>query len=152
MKALMCSPTWMVRPMRVIAYCTWLTQRLYRCLVLCSETAAAIGGVPSKENQVRTQSASQWNSRQTGETASIGLADPCTLRDETTDSLKVLHVISGSPAFRMRVQPDDLIEAIDDVPTKTLSGDEAFKRMAGNSGTVVQLSVRRGAKRLHVRV
>jgi hypothetical protein len=78
--------------------------------------------------------------------------DPWTLRDETTDALKVLHVISGSPAFRMRVQPDDLIEAIDDVPTKTMPRDEAFKRMAENSGTVVQLSIRRGAKRLHVSV
>ena len=76
-----------------------------------------------------------------GETASIGLADPWTLRDETTGALKVLHVISGSPAFRMRVQPDDLIEAIDDASTKTMSRDEAFKRMAGNSGTVVRLSI-----------
>jgi carboxyl-terminal processing protease len=87
-----------------------------------------------------------------GETASIGLADPWTLRDETTGALKVLHVISGSPAFRMRVQPDDLIEAIDDAPTKTMSRDEAFKRMAGKSGTVVQLGIRRGAKRLRVSV
>src|SRR5438876_2942052 len=39
-----------------------------------------------------------------GETASIGLADPWTLRDEK-GALKVLHVIAGSPAFRMRVQP-----------------------------------------------
>ncbi|HEX2714135.1 MAG TPA: hypothetical protein VHM88_18225, partial [Candidatus Acidoferrales bacterium] len=54
-----------------------------------------------------------------GETASIGLADPWTLRDETTGALKVLHVIAGSPAFRMRVEPDDLIEAIDEAPTKT---------------------------------
>jgi C-terminal processing protease CtpA/Prc len=53
-----------------------------------------------------------------GETANIGLADPWTLRDETTGALKVLHVISGSPAFRMRVQPDDLIEAIDDAPRR----------------------------------
>src|SRR5882724_9223905 len=79
-----------------------------------------------------------------GETASIGLADPWTLRDETTSALKVLHVISGSPAFRMRVQPGDLIEAIDDVPTKTMSRDEAFKQLVGKSGTVVQLSLRRG--------
>ncbi len=87
-----------------------------------------------------------------GETASIGLADPWTLRDETTGALKVLHVIAGSPAFRMRVEPDDLIEAIDDAPTKTMSRDEAFKRMAGESGTVVQLSIRRGAKTLRVSV
>ena len=87
-----------------------------------------------------------------GENASIGLADPWTLRDETTGALKVLHVISGSPAFRMRVQPDDLIESIDDVPTKTMSRDEAFKRMAGKPGTVVRLSIRRGAKRRHVNV
>jgi carboxyl-terminal processing protease len=87
-----------------------------------------------------------------GETASIGLADPWMLRDETTGALKVLHVISGSPAFRMRVQPGDLIETIDDAPTKTMSRDEAFKRMAGKSGTVVQLSIRRGAKRLRVTV
>ena len=87
-----------------------------------------------------------------GETASIGLADLWTLRDETTGALEVLHVISGSPAFRMRVQPDDLIEAIDDVPTKNMSRDEAFRRMAGKSGTVVQLRIRRGAKQLRVSV
>jgi carboxyl-terminal processing protease len=87
-----------------------------------------------------------------GETANIGLADPWTLRDETTGALKVLHVISGSPAFRMRVQPDDLIEAIDDAPTKTMSRDGAFKQMAGKPGTVVQLTIRRGAKRLRLSV
>src|SRR6266478_5838916 len=87
-----------------------------------------------------------------GETASIGLADPWTLRDETTGALKVLHVIAGSPAFRMRVEPDDLIEAINDAPTKTMSRDEAFERMAGKPGTVVQLSLLRGTKRLRVSV
>jgi carboxyl-terminal processing protease len=87
-----------------------------------------------------------------GETASIGLADPWILRDETTGALKVLHVISGSPAFRMSVQPNDLIEAIDGAPTKTMSRDEAFKRMAGKPGTVVQLSIRRGKKQLQVSV
>jgi carboxyl-terminal processing protease len=87
-----------------------------------------------------------------GETASIGLADPWTLRDEKTGVLRVLHVIAGSPAFRMRVQPNDLIEAIDDAPTKTMSRDEAFRRMAGRFGTVVQLSVRRDTKRLRVGV
>lgn len=87
-----------------------------------------------------------------GETASIGLADPWTLRDEKTGALKVLHVIAGSPAFRTRVQPNDLIEAIDDAPTKTMPRDEAFRRMAGKFGTVVQLSIRRGAKLLRVGV
>ncbi len=87
-----------------------------------------------------------------GETASIGLADPWTLSDETTGALKVLHVIAGSPAFRMRVEPDDLIEAINDAPTKTMSRDEAFERMAGKPGTVVQLSLLRGTKRLRVSV
>ncbi len=87
-----------------------------------------------------------------GETASIGLADPWTLSDKTTGALKVLHVIAGSPAFRMRVEPDDLIEAINDAPTKTMSRDEAFERMAGKPGTVVQLSLLRGTKRLRVSV
>jgi carboxyl-terminal processing protease len=87
-----------------------------------------------------------------GETASIGLADPWTLRDETTRALKVLHVIAGSPAFRTRIEPDDLIEAIDDAPTKTMSRDEAFERMAGKPGTAVELSLLRGTKRLRVSV
>jgi len=87
-----------------------------------------------------------------GETASIGLADPWTLSDKTPGALKVLHVIAGSPAFRMRVEPDDLIEAINDAPTKTMSRDEAFERMAGKPGTVVQLSLLRGTKRLRVSV
>jgi carboxyl-terminal processing protease len=87
-----------------------------------------------------------------GETASIGLADPWTLRDEKTGFLRVLHVIAGSPAFRMRVQPNDLIEEIDDASTKTMSRDEAFRRMAGKSGSVVQLNIRRGTKRLRVAV
>jgi carboxyl-terminal processing protease len=87
-----------------------------------------------------------------GEMASIGLADPWTLRDETTGALKVLHVIAGSPAFQMRVEPDDLIETIDDATTKTMSRDEAFGRIAGKPGTVVELSLLRGTKRLHVSV
>ncbi len=87
-----------------------------------------------------------------GEKGNIGLADPWMLRDETSGALKVVHVISGSPAFRMRVQPNDLVQAIDDAPTKTMSRDEAFKRMAGKSGTVVQLSIRRGAKQHRVSV
>jgi carboxyl-terminal processing protease len=87
-----------------------------------------------------------------GETASIGLADPWTLRDETTGALKVLHLIAGSPAFRTRIEPDDLIEAIDDAPTKTMSRDEAFERMAGKPGTVVDLTLLRGTKRLRVSV
>ena len=87
-----------------------------------------------------------------GEAASVGLADPWTLRDEHTGAIRVLHVIAGSPAFRMGVQPNDLIEAIDDAPTKAMSRDEVFKRMAGESGTAVQLSIRRGAERLRLSV
>ncbi|HET9307405.1 MAG TPA: S41 family peptidase [Candidatus Sulfotelmatobacter sp.] len=87
-----------------------------------------------------------------GETANVGLADPWTLRDERTGALKVLHVISGSPAFRMGMQPNDLIEAIDDVPTKTISRDEAFKRITGNPGTVVQLTIRRDTKQIRADV
>jgi carboxyl-terminal processing protease len=87
-----------------------------------------------------------------GETASIGLADPWTQRDDTTGALKVLHVIAGSPAFRMGLQAGDLIDEIDGAPTKSMSRDEAFMHLAGKSGTVVQLNIRRREKRLRIRM
>jgi carboxyl-terminal processing protease len=86
------------------------------------------------------------------ETASIGLAEPWTVRDEKTGALKVLHVIAGSPAFRMGVQPGDLIDEIDGEATRSMSRDKAFMQMAGRTGTLVQLNICRQGKRLRIGV
>ncbi|MBU3737635.1 MAG: S41 family peptidase [Rhodoferax sp.] len=57
--------------------------------------------------------------------------------------VKVVSPIEGSPAFRAGMKPNDLITKVDDTPTKGLSLNEAVKRMRGEPGTKVVLTVMR---------
>jgi carboxyl-terminal processing protease len=55
--------------------------------------------------------------------------------------VKVVSPIEGSPAFRAGLKSGDLITRIDDTAVKGLSMDQAVKRMRGEPGTKVQLTV-----------
>lgn len=55
--------------------------------------------------------------------------------------VKVVSPIEGSPAFRAGLKPGDLITRIDDTPVKGLTVDQAVKRMRGDPGTKVILTV-----------
>ncbi len=55
--------------------------------------------------------------------------------------VKVVSPIEGSPAFRAGLKSGDLITKIDDVAVKGLSLDQAVKRMRGEPGTKVVLTM-----------
>ena len=55
--------------------------------------------------------------------------------------VKVVSPIEGSPAFRAGMKPGDLITRIDDTPVKGLTVDQAVKKMRGEPGTKVVLTV-----------
>lgn len=55
--------------------------------------------------------------------------------------VKVVSPIEGSPAFRAGLKPNDLITKIDDTAVKGLSLSEAVKRMRGEPGTKVNLTI-----------
>ncbi len=57
--------------------------------------------------------------------------------------VKVVSPIEGSPAFRAGMKSGDLITKIDDTIVKGLSVDQAVKRMRGEPGTKVVLTVLR---------
>jgi len=57
--------------------------------------------------------------------------------------VKIVSPIEGSPAFRAGMKSGDLITKIDDTAVKGLSLNEAVKRMRGEPGTKVMLTIYR---------
>jgi len=57
--------------------------------------------------------------------------------------LTVISPIEGSPAFQLGILPGDIITAIDGMPTRDMSVDEAMKHLRGRAGTRVTISVER---------
>lgn len=58
--------------------------------------------------------------------------------------LRVLSVLDGSPAARAGLVPGDYIRGIDDQPTRTMSVFEGTRRLRGEVGSQVSLTVIRG--------
>jgi carboxyl-terminal processing protease len=82
----------------------------------------------------------------TGQIAGIGLSDPWVALDRNTGEFKILHLIADSPALKTGLQPLDVIQAVEGMPTKNLARDEILMRTRGKAGTGVQLTIRRGNK------
>jgi carboxyl-terminal processing protease len=60
--------------------------------------------------------------------------------------VKIVSPIEGSPAFRAGLKSGDLITKIDDTAVRGLSLDQAVKRMRGDPGTKVALTIFRKAE------
>ncbi|MBI3565489.1 MAG: S41 family peptidase [Elusimicrobia bacterium] len=61
------------------------------------------------------------------------------------DWLTVLTPMSGSPAYRLGILPNDRIAEIDGAATKDMDMEDALKRMRGAPGTKVKVKVYRAA-------
>ncbi|MDE2049030.1 MAG: S41 family peptidase [Betaproteobacteria bacterium] len=60
--------------------------------------------------------------------------------------VRVVSPIEGSPAFKAGVLTDDLITRIDDTPVKGLTLDQAIKKLRGDPGTKVSITLFRKAE------
>ncbi len=67
--------------------------------------------------------------------------------DGETGDLIVIAAIEGSPAAKAGIQPRDRIVKIDDLPTNSLTLDDAAERMRGPAGSRVTLTLARGSDR-----
>lgn len=63
---------------------------------------------------------------------------------ETASFVEVVSPIEGTPAYRMGIQAGDLIIKIEGESTEKLSIDEVVKRLRGQPGTTVTITIRRG--------
>lgn len=84
---------------------------------------------------------SQYRSLQTstsGELTGVGLQIST---DPATGILQIIAPIEGSPAAAAGLQAGDRILEIDQIPTQTLTLDEAAEKMRGPAGTPVTLKV-----------
>lgn len=81
-----------------------------------------------------------------GELSGVGLQIAL---DAQTGLLTVIAPIAGSPAETAGLQPRDRIMAIDGIPTRELTIEEAANRMRGPTGTVVTLTIERDRTEQH---
>jgi carboxyl-terminal processing protease len=68
--------------------------------------------------------------------------------DDASKLVDVSNVVPDGPADKAGVQQDDVITAIDGVPTKGMTLQQASSHLRGKAGTVVQLSIQRDGKPL----
>ncbi len=77
----------------------------------------------------------------TGEFAGIGV-----LISKEKGFLTAASLLPDTPAYRSGLDAGDIIEAVDDAPTKDMSLGCAVKRITGSAGTPVKLTVRTPGK------
>lgn len=61
--------------------------------------------------------------------------------DKATNRLNVFSPLEDSPALRAGVQPGDIIEEVDGQSTKDWTSDEAVRKITGERGTTVKLTL-----------
>lgn len=64
-------------------------------------------------------------------------------KDKGSGGVKVVAPIFGTPAYKAGIQSGDVIIKIDGVPASSMSLDDAVKKMRGNIGTKVTLTIAR---------
>ena len=102
-------------------------------------TDAIVGMVSSLDphsQYLDKKSLKEFNEGTTGKFVGVGIEI-----SQEEGLIKVVSPIEGSPAFRAGLKPNDLITKIDDTPVKGLALNEAVKRMRGEPGTKVLLTI-----------
>lgn len=69
------------------------------------------------------------------------------VRDEKTQLPRVEYPMLGTPAYEAGLMTGDLIVAVDGEPTEGWSSEQTQKRIMGEPGTAVSLTIRRSGRR-----
>ncbi|MBD2770868.1 S41 family peptidase [Iningainema tapete] len=85
-----------------------------------------------------------------GKFVGVGLIDFAVETDEKTKEPRIVTAIADTPAAKAGLQPKDIIQAIDGVPTSGLTHDQVMIKLRGQAGTKVILTVRRQGKTFDV--
>ena len=88
-----------------------------------------------------------------GGNATVGIGLPELLSidlDGATSLPMVVTPVPGSPAARARLEPHDLLLAIDGASTQKLPWVDIMRRLRGLEGTWIRLHIRRGAREFNV--
>lgn len=85
-----------------------------------------------------------------GKFVGVGLIDFAVDTDEKTKEPRIVTAIADTPAARAGLQPKDIIQAIDGIPTSGLTHDQVMIKLRGQAGTKVILTVRRQGKTFDV--
>jgi len=72
--------------------------------------------------------------------------------DSENKAVKVVSPMYGAPAWRVGLQPGDLIIGIDDQPVSEMEYMEAVNKMRGKPGTSVKLTIKRGNEIIEVTI
>jgi carboxyl-terminal processing protease len=72
--------------------------------------------------------------------------------DSENKAVKVVSPMYGTPAWRVGLQPGDLIIGIDDQPVSEMEYMEAVNKMRGKPGTSVKLTIKRGNEIIEVTI
>jgi len=78
-----------------------------------------------------------------GELTGVGLSVDI---DKKSKELLVVAPVPDTPAFKAGLQPQDIIQSIDGIPTKGVGREDSVARIRGKEGTQVTLTVRRNDK------
>ena len=71
------------------------------------------------------------------------------LTQNSTGEVEIMSPITGSPAAKAGLQPNDIITSINGTTTTGMSADTAASKIRGNAGTKVTLGVLRGSSELN---
>lgn len=95
------------------------------------------------------QSFDQMNKKNAGKLVGIGVMG---VEDQDTGAIKVVKVLSGSPASGSGMQIGDLIVEVEGEKTASLGYGAALNRIAGEEGTSVSLTVQRKGESIPLRI
>ncbi len=106
-------------------------------IVISHFSEAALGVLDPHTVIVWPQQVQDFQKNLTGEFAGIGV-----LISREKGFLTASSLLPDTPAYRSGLDAGDIIEAVDDVPTKDMSLTCAVKKITGPAGTQVKLTVR----------
>jgi carboxyl-terminal processing protease len=114
------------------------TAKIPETILIAQFSEAAFSALDPYTVMIWPQETKEFEKLMTNEFSGIGVEIT-----KTKGQLTVGSLLPDSPAYNSGLDAGDIIEAVDDVPTKDMSLTCAVKYITGPAGTKVKLSVRR---------